>query len=210
MSGIWLATEILQWILLVLLVVLNLGMLRYLASFREQAQRRLPERSKFKLGERVSNFALPDIHNTLFVTEQLFGQNTRILLLFLHSGCGPCKTLVEQVEELAQRSGGLKALKWKIILICMGEVEASQKMVENLPSFDLTILVDKDSSIAQQYNVPSTPFGMAIDGLGNLYSQSFQPASLWLYSILDVPAPSQSTIPFDQGPVPLFTLPVLV
>ncbi len=210
MSGIWLATEILQWIVLLFLVVLNLGMLRYLASLREQTQSRLPETSKFKLGEQVSNFALPDIHNTLFATEQLFGHNTRILLLFLNSGCGPCKTIVEQIEELAQRSGGLKALKWNVILICIGEVEASQKMVENLSSSDLTILLDKDASIAQQYKIPTTPFGMAIDGLGNLYSQSFQPASMWLYSILDVPAPSHSTIPFDQHTIPVQTLETLV
>lgn len=210
MSGIWLAIEILQWVLLLFLVVLNLGMLRYLASFREQTQSHLSETSKFKLGEQVSNFTLPDIHNTLFATEQLFAHNTRILLLFLNSGCSPCKTIVEQVEELAQRSGGLKALKWNVILICIGEVEASQKMVENLSSPDLTILTDKDASIAQQYNIPSTPFGMAIDGLGVLYSQSSQPASMWLYTILDVPAPSYSTIPFDQGPVPVLTRTTLV
>lgn len=202
MQGIWLALFILQWALLLLLVVLNLGILRYLAALQEQAKNRRAGRSKFQLGEQVSNFTLPTIQKDMFSSKSMFDQNKRVLLFFLSTKCGSCKTMIEQIGELARRPDGLQATGWNFILIFNGELSATQKMAEDLPLADLTVLIDQNASIARDYNIPSTPFAMAIDRSGNLYSQSSQPASRWLYTVIDIPAPVDSAINYDQSLVP--------
>ncbi len=208
MQGIWLVTYILQWILVLLLVVLNIGILRILASLQDQAKSRRSGKSRFGLGEKVDDFTLSTTQDTTFTSKSLF-EKRRVVLFFLSSTCSPCKSVIEQIQELTQRSGGLKALGWDFILIYNGDQSAIKEISRDLASSDVVILIDENGTTTHNYSIPSTPFALAIDGRGNLYSQSSRPTSMWLYAILNIPAPDKSIAWYDSNPVPILKLEVL-
>jgi hypothetical protein len=70
----------------------------------------------------------------------------------------------------------------------------------------VTILVDKDLEVTKQYGIRSTPFAIAVDRLGEVYSQSDHPTSHWLYTVLNVAEPSApSEIGYSQEVVPVLS-----
>lgn len=203
MGGMWIVAFVLQWILILLLAIMMIGVLRYLASLQKSS---LPaDRSRYEVGEHVDNFKLPDIHGHLFRSSSLIGQQ-RVVLFFLNPTCGPCGTAVKQIAELARREGGLGIIPWSFVLICSGEPSKIEQFVKSLPPDVATILVDKDLEVTKQYGVRSTPFAIAVDRLGEVYSQSDRPTSHWLYTVLDVAAPSTGAeIGYSQEAVPVLS-----
>lgn len=192
MQGIWLVAFGLQWVLLLILVVLVAGILRYLGSIQERMNLAAPRISRFDLGERVTDFELPDIRDRTFNSASWIGHSNKVMLVFLSPVCDSCKTVVKQIVELVNRSGDSEVRGWSYILICHGELVAIKEMVEQLLPFEnIAILHDdvEESLVSRQYGVRTHPAGIAMDHRGHVIDQTFNPHTGWLYKVMGVSEP---------------------
>ncbi len=202
MHGIWLIAFILQWIVLLLLAALLAGVLRYLAAFQEKVRLAAPTISIFEVGQRVSDFALPDIQGKSVASTSLIGRGQNTLLLLLSATCGSCQTLIEQVAELTRRAGGVTATGWHVVLVIVANPGVVDDVVQKYPqllSEGITVLQGTKEGVLKQYGITGVPTGLAIDAQGQLLDQTLNPHVNWLYKILRVPAPKESLAPEWQG-----------
>lgn len=87
MHGIWLLTFVAQWILLLTLTLFVVGILRYMAGIQERLELAAPHISRFDVGERVSDFVLPDITGRVVDSREFIGNGNSTILLFLNPEC---------------------------------------------------------------------------------------------------------------------------
>ncbi len=119
------------------------------------------------------------------------------VLLYTHrgpSGPGVYRLLIDQVAELAQRTGGVKATGWQLVLIVIAEPGTADELVEHhqhLLSDGITILQETEGGVLQRYGVTGVPTGLALDAHGHLLDQTLNPHITWLYKTLRVSAPSE-------------------
>ncbi len=199
MQGIWFVAFVLQWVLLIVITVLLAGVLRYLAAFQERMKLAAPPISRFELGERVSDFELPDLRGGIFPSRSLRGQAA--VFLSISPGCGSCRSVVAQIAELATRPGTMEALGQRIVLIVSGKREAFNDMLRENPDLNsdaLIVLNDEKGIISHQYGIISVPSGIAIDQGGRVRSQSMNPHVNWLYKVLEVTAPVGTVEPVGK------------
>ncbi|HLX40962.1 MAG TPA: redoxin domain-containing protein [Ktedonobacteraceae bacterium] len=176
MQGIWLVAFIAQWILLLLLAFLMIQTMRFLRLL----SRRLPPGTSIKVGDHISDFELPDIHNQPVSINSLLGHDKSTLLLFVRSTCSSCRLLVKHVARAAQQRASVNGLPCQIVFVCSGKRADIEKMMNILPEVgDITVLVDKDEIVFAYYNIQSTPFGLAINSAGKVYSLLTHPAGNW-------------------------------
>lgn len=192
MQGLWLIAFIVQWILVLGLVVLVIGILRYLASIQERWNLAIPTVSSYELHQHIGEFELPDRTGTMLKSRNLLHQSGAVLL-FITAGCQSCTTLLAQVSELVTRRN--LVLARPLILIAIGDrkkVEQLLSMHVNLASDRVMILIDEKSAVLHQFGISSLPTGLAVDHEGRLMNQTFNPhAAHWLYKIIEVTPPEQ-------------------
>lgn len=212
MHGIWLIAFILQWVMLLLLVVLMAGVLRYLTAFQEKIRLAAPTITIFEVGQRVGDFTLPNIHGNTIASTSFLGRGQNVVLLLLSATCSSCLTLTSQVAELASRAEGVGAIGWHIVLMIGGEPEMIDGLVKQYPqvlSDGITVLMETKATVFQQYGITGVPTGLAIDAQGRLLSQTLNPHVNWLYKTLRVPAPTETlTSGWDGTRVPVIEVPV--
>jgi peroxiredoxin len=176
MQGIWLVAFIAQWILLLLLAFLMVQAMRFLRLL----YKRLPPNTSVKHGDHISDFELPDIHNQLVRSSSLPGHDKSMLLLFVRSTCSSCRLLVKHIAKVAQQRADANRFPCHIVFVCSGKRSDIEKMMNILPTLgDITVLVDKDEIVFAWYGIQTTPFGLAINSRGKVYSLLTHPAGNW-------------------------------
>ncbi|MGH2443736.1 MAG: peroxiredoxin family protein [Chloroflexota bacterium] len=202
MTGTWVVVFALQWVLLVLVTVLLVGVLRYLSSVQERIELAAPHITKFELRDRVSDFELPGLDGRSVASRSLIGCGVRAVILLLNPGCSSCKTAMMQVAELALRDGGLTRIGWSVVCICSGELAAIDEMVathEGIRASGVTVLVDPESTIERLYGVRHMPTGIAVSANGLVLDQSYNPHVNWLYKTMDVLPPTRAIVEPGRG-----------
>lgn len=192
MQGIWVLAFTLQWVLVLLLVLVTAGVLRYLASIQERLDLAAPHISKYELGERIDDFSLRSMGGGMVARDDVARLGLPALFLLVQAGCGSCVTLMMQVAELGRRPGGWRTLEWSPVFVCAGEPSAIEQMAMETEVADLegvTLLVDEDWEVPRQWGVRNAPTGIAADSRGVVRAQSFNPHQNWLYKVLDVLPP---------------------
>jgi peroxiredoxin len=206
MAGLWIVAFVLQWVLLLLLTVLMVGVLRYLGFIQQNIHLVIRYASRFEQGDRISHFELPDLEGLSVVSKTLLDASQRTLLLFLNTSCSGCKAVIRYLADLIKREGGLKGLGWSVVAIYTGP-DVSRESVEkhialSLPN-EVTILVDEKGSLLQQYDLRGFPVGIAVDSRGQVIDQSSSSIVNWLDRTLHISQYSrqaQSPISIgDQG-----------
>lgn len=195
MQGIWLVAFIAQWILLLLLAFLMVQAMRFLRLL----YKRLPPNTSVKQGDNISDFELPDIHNQLVSSSSLLGQDKSMLLLFVRSTCSSCRLLIKHIAKVAQQRAGANGLPCHVVFVCSGKQPDIEKIMNILPiQGDITVLVDKDEIVFTYYGIQSTPFGLAINSMGKVYSLLTYPAGDWFDAMMDS-AQGSTPLRVEQG-----------
>ena len=83
MLTIWIVAYILQWIVVVFLVCIMAGVLRYLGSIQDKIEEAIPLTSRYVRGEHTMKFELPDLQGHLVDSSSLLKKDQKLLLLFL-------------------------------------------------------------------------------------------------------------------------------
>jgi hypothetical protein len=191
MSGVWIAVIVTQWILLVVLCLVCVGILRYLAVFRERMELAAPTITALSIGE-----AVPELEFTELVTQAPFSltRGRSCLLVFLSSTCPGCRQVLAQMDELAAR--GRRSTGTEIALVFVDEV--LPEALVSWPHLDadsgLHVLRDPRALVPEVLGVWSLPTAVLVDRRGRVEDQSPNPhAANWIHRALSEEVPKTET-----------------
>lgn len=87
-----------------------------------------------------------------------------LLVVFSDPGCGPCQALLPEIA--AWQKDHVERLT--VALVTRGSIDEAREKAK--PQGIKNVIIEKDRSISQAYDVPGTPSAVLIDGDGNLAS----------------------------------------
>src|SRR5215471_14577792 len=129
--SMWLiASQVLLWILVLLLGFLLLGALRALGVMRwrlEQLEATTPSRvgrNGLPPGKKAPDFTLPSVAGTEVALSSFAGR--KVLLVFVQPGCGPCRQITPELNRL-QGKGDLQ-----VLVVSTGDDDANRKWAEEV------------------------------------------------------------------------------
>jgi len=129
MNNFLLVSNIILWLASGFLGFLLLGTLRSLGllSWRlEQLEATTPKRlgrDGLKPGKRAPDFTLPSVAGDEVALHDFSGR--KVLLVFTQSGCGPCRTVIPELNRLEQGDT-------QVLVVNNGEQEATRKWSEEV------------------------------------------------------------------------------
>ena len=119
-------------------------------------------REGLKRGVKAPSFALPNIDGTEVSLDEFIGR--RILLVFTQPGCGPCNSIIPELNRLHKEG------KLEVLTIMNGKPEACREWAtKGLLSFPA--LVEEDHKISRQYQIFTSPFAFLISDAGIIISR---------------------------------------
>lgn len=192
MQGPWIIAFIVQWVVVLVLILLVVGILRHLAVLEEQWRLATPPISSYEVGQLIGEFELPDVTGTMVRSPELLAGSEGAVLLFASSTCSACVSLLAQVSELI--SNRSVALGKSLVVIGEGGVGAADRLLEAHPGLrgsQVVLLSDDESAVLHQFGITSVPTALDVDGKGRLIDQSLNPhAEKWLFRKLGVTPPA--------------------
>ncbi len=158
MSGLWLASYVVLWgvVLLqgaVIFVLLRQLGLMYLGSAQGVA------RDGLAAGERAPDFNLPDLAGGLVSLAGFRGR--QLLLVFGSTTCAPCRSLMPDLNVFARE----RAAELQVLYLSRGGLEETQRFVDEL-EVRAPVAVHSDHELPDKYKARVTPFAFVIDGEG--------------------------------------------
>lgn len=201
MEGVWLIAFLIQWLLLLFLVLIIVGVLRQLRIMQERWHLAAPPITAYELGERIADFELPNAAGTQVQSNRILQLTSGGVILFVSSTCSSCAAVMAQVAELVTRSNIV--LSKVFILIVVEPLEATDSLRKIYETYlglndrQVVLLADDQGDVTRQFGVRSVPTGIVVDKDGHVISQTFNPhAANWLYKVTNTPAPAE---PASQG-----------
>lgn len=125
-------------------------------SVHEPAAQGLPVRTV------APAFELPLLDGGRVTLEHLLGLGKRVVLLFAHPGCGPCKALLPEIARWHQESPG----KFTFAMISEGSIRENQQFVAGykLPY----VAIQKDLLVSNAFAAYGTPAALIIEPDGRV------------------------------------------
>jgi methylamine dehydrogenase accessory protein MauD len=158
MSGAWLVSYMVLWVVvllqgLVIFVLLRqLGMM-YLGTAQGVAHDGLP------LGERAPDFSASDLEGGTVSLADFRG--SPLLIVFGSPNCVPCRRLIPDLNVFAQ-DGAAEA---QVLFLSRGTVEDSRRFVKE-EDVQVAVATFPDDELAEKYRARVTPFAFLVDGEG--------------------------------------------
>lgn len=162
MSGIWLASYLVLWVLTLVTVVLVLGLARELGAIHRRfgSPGALMTDAGLDIGATAPAFTAAEVPSGREVTFHPTGSRDA-LLLFVAPQCG------SGLELLPRLAAGWT--EWQQRVVCAIACEGSEAEVQafaDLAGVSLPMLADPLAQIRGAYGHPPTPFGFLIDAAG--------------------------------------------
>jgi thiol-disulfide isomerase/thioredoxin len=164
MSELWIAALLSLWLIVALLAFLVLGLLRRIAPILERAEAALSPPTAppgLPVGSSTPPFELMTADGRSLPSANLLGRP--FVLLFVSSGCAPCRLLAERVREV-----GLDLLAELIVVADETEVGAD---VGDWPS--ATLAYQRDHEVSHAFATSATPHAFAINRSGTIVAAGF-------------------------------------
>jgi methylamine dehydrogenase accessory protein MauD len=158
MSGIWLASYIVLWGIVIFQGVAIFVLLRqlgimYLGTAQGVARDGLAPSTK------APEFALSDLDGRPVTLADRLGMP--LVMVFGSTTCGPCRQLMPDLQRFAaDRRDALR-----VLFLCRGSAEEARRFASEL-DVQVPVAVLPDEALAEQYKVRVTPFGFLIDAEG--------------------------------------------
>jgi methylamine dehydrogenase accessory protein MauD len=176
MNIFMLASIVILWLLAAVLGFLLLGTLRALGLLTwrlEQLEATTPKRlgrDGLKPGKRAPDFSLPGVNGKEVGLHDFAGR--KVLLVFTQAGCGPCRSVVPELNRLAQIAVGRisNPSHPQVVVVNNGDLEATRKWSDDVAA-RFPVLAQTQFSISKKYEVFATPFAFLIDEKGVIASK---------------------------------------
>jgi len=201
MSGVWLASYVVLWLVVLLLAFLLAGALRQLglmqlrlgddpgALITDTGLERGAEAPDFtalgaESGELVSLSDLPAVPR---------------MLVFASPGCLSCRELIPGLNEVRKTRGD-----FDFLVVCRGDLESCQAF-GRMNGLEAPMVVDTTGQIEKDYLVTLTPFAYLIDHEGHVVIRGIANDWRQLESLLE----QEGTLQAGMGFVPVDGEPAL-
>jgi methylamine dehydrogenase accessory protein MauD len=162
-----LVSLVILWVTVFSLAFLLLGTLRALGLLTwrlEHLEATTPKRlgrDGLKPGKRAPDFTLPSAAGHEVSLHDFSGR--KVLLAFTQSGCGPCRTVIPELNRL-QRGDT------QVLVVNNGELEVTRKWSEEVGAC-FPVLAQAEFGISKKYEVYATPFAFLINEHGIIASK---------------------------------------
>jgi methylamine dehydrogenase accessory protein MauD len=156
------------WLVVLGLAFLLLGALRSLGLLRwrlEQLEATTPSRlgrSGLRAGKKAPDFSLPSLEGTEVSLHAFAGR--KVLLVFVQTGCGPCRVVVPELNRIAQRDDV------QVLVVSSGAADAVRSWAEEVQA-RFPVLRQEQLRLSKRYEVFATPFAFLIGEKGTIASK---------------------------------------
>jgi methylamine dehydrogenase accessory protein MauD len=187
-------SSVLLWVAFLFVAFLTLGALKAMTILRwqlDQLQATTPTRKGrggLKIGAKAPAFTLP----TTTGTQVSLGDydERKVFLVFVQPGCGPCHTVVPDLNRL-QHDG-----QYNVLVINNGELEAVRKWVAEVkPEFP--VLIQEKWGVSKSYEVLATPFAFLINEQGVIVSKGLVSNKQYMGFVLESRAAEAKSVPSE-------------
>ena len=113
-------------------------------------------------------FTLKDINGNVVVLDQLLTQKKAVLLDFWATWCGYC---VEEMPDLIKLQQKQQARGFTVLGVNVGESRDQAAGFAEKMGLNFPIVLDEDSTVAQQYNVVGIPLSLLINSKGDVVGE---------------------------------------
>jgi methylamine dehydrogenase accessory protein MauD len=195
-NALGIASQLVLWLLVLFLSFLLLGTLRSLGLVRwrmEQLEATTPSRlgrCGLKIGKKAPDFTLPSLAGTEVALHDFAGR--KVLLVFTQSGCGPCETILPELNRLMRRGV-------QVLVVNKGELDATRKWTTEL-GLHFPVRVQNGLDISKKYEVFATPFAFLINEQGVIASKGIVSSSQHIRYVLSGADGAKNGHPESQFP----------
>jgi len=167
--------------LVLFLGFLVLGTLRALGLLTwrvEQLETVTPSRigrDGLKLGKKAPDFTLPSAANGEASLHDFRGR--KLLLVFTQSGCGPCRTIIPELNRVNDKG------EHQVLVVNNGDLEQTRKWVTEVEA-RFPVLAQEKFNLSKRYEVFATPFAFLIDEQGLVASKGIVGSRQYLHFVL--------------------------
>lgn len=156
-TSVLVVSNVLLWILVVLLGVSVLALYRYIGgTIAASGDGRLNQGPS--KGSKIGSFRLPRDDGR---TEQFGGSGKPTIYFFAGLGCGTCQAVLPELEEASSELGA----SWSTVVVLDGHNQTEVPVSSNS---NLTVFVDRDKQSFRALGIVSTPFVLFADERGRV------------------------------------------
>jgi methylamine dehydrogenase accessory protein MauD len=164
MSGVWLASYIVLWLLVLLLAFLLAGALRQLGLLQLRLgddPGALITDTGLERGTQAPDFTALDAASGGSISLSDLPAVPR-MLVFASPGCLSCRELIPGLNEVRKTRGD-----WDFLVVCRGDLESCQRF-GRMNGLEAPMVVDTTGQIEKDYAVTLTPFAYVVDHEGHI------------------------------------------
>ena len=160
MSGVWLASYVVLWLLVLVLALLLAGALRQLGLLQLRLgddPGALITDTGLERGTLAPDFTAVGAESSELVTLSELPPVPR-MIVFASPGCLSCRELIPGLNEVRKTRAG----EFDFLVICRGDVESCQAF-GRMNRLEAPMVVDTNGQIEKDYLVTLTPFAYLLD-----------------------------------------------
>ena len=165
MSGVWLASYLVLWLVVLVLAFLLAGSLRQLGLMQLRLgddPGALITDAGLERGVQAPDFVAADSETGEPVTLSQLPATPK-LLVFASPGCLSCRELIPGLNEVRKTRRG----EFDFFVICRGDIESCQSF-GRMNRLEAPMVVDTNGQIEKDYMVTLTPFAYVLDHEGRV------------------------------------------
>lgn len=201
MTASWITVFALQWMLLVILALLIMGLLNKVGRLEDMASQGPMQVTRYATGDPLPSFTATTLEGMEWSSDVGLASGEPGLLLLATTECQACQILMQQLVELDGRAGP-SGLTKRIFLLILGKGSPSPEMFGEpvVTLRGVTTLFDSGQVAGTMFGLRSVPVGISFDAKRRVTSQSRNPHAGWLYDELGVAQPEE---PVYRGAIPI-------
>jgi methylamine dehydrogenase accessory protein MauD len=179
MTGLWLVSYIVLWLVVGGLCMILLGLLQQLGLLQRQLQQHSSEFTSEEnllhpaleddgpaIGSTLSQLTATSINGFGSLTSSPLSSEGYSLLMFLSPLCESCQHIVESLNMLVKDDSNLRS----VIAIMRADEQACRSFLSIFP-LRLPVICDSERTITMDFNVHHAPFGLLYNAQGFLVSK---------------------------------------
>lgn len=163
MSGVWLVSYVLLWLLVLLQVFVTLILIRALRQQGQGQGNQVPEGPATGLivGQWAPEVSLLDARSGATLSSAAF-RGKPLLIAFVDAVCPSCHRLAPKLEEFHASNRA----EYQVIMVCRSGQSATTGFIAATGLNTVPIFVDPDGDVALAFNVNVNPFVIFLDSQG--------------------------------------------
>lgn len=179
MTGLWLVSYVVLWLVVGVLCLITIGLLQQLGLLQRQLKHRSSESTTEKellhpaleddgptIGSVLPQLTANSINGFGALTLSSLSSEGYSLLIFLSPLCEACQHIVDSLNMLVKDNENIG----KVIAIMRADEQACQSFINIFP-LGLPIICDGERTITMNFNVHHAPFGLLYSAQGILVSK---------------------------------------